>query len=120
MRDERGILEALLSDGRYLLSLTGVALVLSGAFAILQSSSGHFLPHDAQALGFDAKRLADVANYRVVGFMFHDRVAFGGTLLAIGLAYWFLAEFRCAPARHGPGGLSVSPGSADSQASCAI
>jgi hypothetical protein len=25
--------------------------------------------------------------------MFHDRVAFGGTLLAIGCAYWFLAEF---------------------------
>jgi hypothetical protein len=25
--------------------------------------------------------------------MFHDRVAFGGTLLAIGFAYWYLAEF---------------------------
>jgi hypothetical protein len=30
--------------------------------------------------------------------MFHDRVAFGGTLLAIGIAYWWLAEF---PLREG-------------------
>ncbi len=31
--------------------------------------------------------------FRVVRFMFHDRVAPGATLLAIGFAYWFLAEF---------------------------
>src|SRR5437773_12062602 len=93
MQDERGLLDALLSDGRFLLSLTGFVLALSGGFAIFQSVSGHFLPHDAEALGFDAKHLAEVANRRVVSFMFHDRVAFGGTLLAIGFAYWFLAEF---------------------------
>src|SRR5262249_25946333 len=44
-------------------------------------------------LGFDAQHLAAIANPHVSGFMFHDRVAFGGTLLAIGFAYWFLAEF---------------------------
>jgi hypothetical protein len=93
MRDNRGILEALLGDGRFLLSLTGFVLALSGGFAIVQSLSGHFLPHDTQALGFDAQALAAAANHRVVYFMFHDRVAFGGTLLAIGFAYWFLAEF---------------------------
>jgi hypothetical protein len=93
MRDDRGIPEALLSDGRFLLSLTGFVLVLSGGFAILQSLSGYFLPQDVHALGFDAQHLAAAANLRVVYFMFHDRVAFGGTLLAIGFAYWFLAEF---------------------------
>jgi len=93
MRDNRGILEALLADGRFLLSLTGFVLALSGGFAIVQSLSGHFLPHDTQALGFDARALAEAANHRVVYFMFHDRVAFGGTLLAIGFAYWFLAKF---------------------------
>ena len=51
------------------------------------------LPQDVHALGFDARQLACMANIRVVHFMFHDRVAFGGTLLAIGCAYWFLAEF---------------------------
>jgi len=93
MRDDRGILEALLSDGRFLLSLTSFVLVLSGGFAIFQSFTGYFLPQDVHALGFDAQRLAAMANLHVVKFMFHDRVAFGGTLLAIGLAYWYLAEY---------------------------
>jgi hypothetical protein len=92
-REERGILDALLGDGRLLLSLTGFVLVISGGFAILQSASGYFLPHDVHALGFDAEQLASAANPNVVRFMFHDRVAFGGTLLAIGFAYWFLVEF---------------------------
>jgi hypothetical protein len=91
--DDRGILEALLSDGRFLLSLTGFVLALSGGFAIFQSLTGYFLPHDVHALGFDAQHLASAASSRVVNFMFHDRVAFGGTLLAIGAAYWYLAEF---------------------------
>jgi hypothetical protein len=91
--DDRGILEALLSDGRLLLTLTAFVLTLSGGFAILQSLTGYFLPQDVHALGFDAERLAAMANAQVVKFMFHDRVAFGGALLAIGFAYWYLAEF---------------------------
>ena len=91
--DERGIFEAALGDGRFLLSLTGVILVLSGWFAIFQAVSGHFLPHDVHVLGYDASDLAHAANAKLVHFMFHDRVAFGGTLVAIGLAYWWLAEF---------------------------
>src|SRR5215510_15418262 len=87
MRDDRGLLDALLGDGRFLLSLTGFVLVLSGGFAIFQSITGSFLPHDVHALGFDAQHLG-TAYPRVVNFMFHDRVAFGGTLLAIGSAYW--------------------------------
>ncbi len=93
MRDQRGILEALLSDGRFLLSITGLMLVLSGGFAIFQSLTGYFLPQDVHALGFDANQLAAAANIRVVHFMFHDRVAFGGALMAVGFAYWYLAEF---------------------------
>lgn len=93
MRDDRGLLEALLSDGRLLLTLTAFVLALCGGFAIFQSCTGDFLPHDVRALGFDARLLARAANPRVVSFMFHDRVAFGGTLLGIGVIYWFLAEF---------------------------
>ena len=93
MHDDRGILEALLADGRFLLSLTAFVLVLSGGFAVFQSLTGYFLPQDVHALGFDAQQLARMANPHVVMFMFHDRVAFGGTLLAVGLAYWYLAEF---------------------------
>ena len=93
MRDERGIAEALLGDGRFLLSITGLVLVLSGGFAIFQSLTGYFLPQDVHALGFDAAQLAAAANSRVVRFMFHDRVSFGGALIAVGFAYWYLAEF---------------------------
>lgn len=93
MRDERGLIEAFLADGYLPLSMTGFILLLSGWFAIFQSWTGYFLPQDVHALGFDARQLAGMANIRVVHFMFHDRVAFGGTLLAIGCAYWFLAEF---------------------------
>jgi len=93
MRDDRGLLEALLGDGRFLLSVTGIALLVSGGFAIFQSITGHFLPHDVQALGMDAAGLARAGNPKIVHFMFHDRVAFGGALIAIGAAYWWLAEF---------------------------
>jgi hypothetical protein len=91
--DERGLLAAFLSDGRFLLSITGLMLAISGGFAIFQSLTGYFLPQDVHALGFDASQLAAAANIRVVHFMFHDRVAFGGALIAVGLAYWYLAEF---------------------------
>jgi len=97
-RDNRGLLEALLGDGTFLLSLTGVALLGSGGFAIMQSLSGQLLPHDVQALGMDASTLSRHANLNLLRFMFHDRVAFGGTLLAVGMAYWWLVEF---PLRSG-------------------
>jgi hypothetical protein len=97
MCDDRGLVEAFLADGRSPLSMTGFILLVSGWFAIFQSMTGYFLPHDVHALGFDARELAHAANIRVVHFMFHDRVAFGGTLLAIGCAYWYLAEFPLRP-----------------------
>ena len=96
--NDRGVFEALLGDGRLLLSLTGMALLISGGFAIAQSISGQLLPHDLHALGMDAAALRLQTSANLVRFMFHDRVAFGGTLLAIGIAYWWLAEF---PLREG-------------------
>ena len=69
MRDDRGLLEAFLGDGRVPLATTGLILLLRGWFAIFQSSTGYFLPQDVQALGFDARQLAIAANIRVVHFM---------------------------------------------------
>lgn len=93
MDDQRSLFKVVLGDGRPLLSLTGLALLASGGFVIFQSMAGHLLPHDSQALGMDAAGLSHVANHHLTMFMFHDRVAFGGTLLAIGSAYWWLSEF---------------------------
>ena len=93
MKDERGIVEAILGDGRFLIALTGIALALSGGFAILQSVSGQLLPQDSHAIGMDSMALMHAGNPRLLGFMFHDRVAYGGTLLAIGAGYLWLAGF---------------------------
>lgn len=93
MKDERGLIEAVLGDGRFLIALCGVSLTLSGGFAILQSVSGRLLPHDSYAIGMDAGALIHAGNRHLLGFMFHDRVSYGGSLLAIGGGYLWLADF---------------------------
>jgi hypothetical protein len=91
--DERSLLQTLLGDARFLIGLTGISLALSGGFAVLQSVSGQLLPHDSHAIGMDAMALMQAGNPHLLGFMFHDRVAYGGSLLAIGGGYLWLAEF---------------------------
>ena len=93
MRNDPSLLDVALGDGRFLIALTGIALVLSGGFAILQSVSGQLLPQDSHAIGMDSAALMRAANPRLLGFMFHDRVAYGGTLVSIGTGYLWLAAF---------------------------
>jgi hypothetical protein len=92
-RDRRGLAEALIGDGRPVLTFTGLVLAGCGGFALFQSATGHFLPHDVAFLGMDARALCALQQCRIVHFMFHDRVAFGGVLIAVGLLYAWLAEF---------------------------
>jgi hypothetical protein len=93
---EPGFFAALIKDGRPLLSWTALALLFSGGFALFLSASGQFLPHDMAFLGISAAELRGVAGGRLVSFMFHDRVAFGGSLLAIACLYLWLVEFPLA------------------------
>jgi hypothetical protein len=93
MRDDRSLLEVVLGDGRFLIALTGISLALSGGFAVLQSISGQLLPHDSHAIGMDSSALMRAGNPHLLGFMFHDRVAYGGSLLSIGAGYLWLAAF---------------------------
>jgi hypothetical protein len=81
-----------------LLSLTGLALIVSGGFALFLSATRHFLPHDVQFLGMQPDDLCSLQGCRIVHFMFHDRVSFGGVIFAIGILYLWLAEF---PLKHG-------------------
>jgi hypothetical protein len=97
MRDNRGLAEALVSDGRPLIQCTGLCLVLSGVFALFLSVTGQFLPHDVQFLGMTAEQLCALQQCRIVHFMLHDRVSFGGAIIAVGLIYLWLVEF---PLRH--------------------
>lgn len=70
-----------------------MCLILCGLFALFLSATGHFLPHDVQFLGMEAKELCAINECRIVHFMFHDRVSFGGAIIAIGLLYLWLVEF---------------------------
>lgn len=98
MHDDRSFLGALIGDGRPLIALTGLSLAFSGAFALFLSITRQFLPHDVQFLGMTPNQLCAINECRIVHFMYHDRVSFGGVLIAIGVLYLWLAEF---PLRKG-------------------
>ena len=91
--DRRGLFTALVGDGRPLLTLTALALLFSGGFALFLSVMRQFLPHDLAFLGMTARELCALGDCRVVAFMVHDRATFGGVLLAIGVLYLWLTEF---------------------------
>jgi hypothetical protein len=91
--DPRGLATALIDDGRPLLTFTGLMLVLSGLFALFLSVSGNFLPHDVAYLQMTSGELCSINECRIVHFMFHDRVSFGGSLIAIGTLYLWIVEF---------------------------
>jgi hypothetical protein len=76
-----------------LLILTALILLACGVFAIFQAATGQFLPHDADYLGMTAPQLCAVQGCRVLHFMIHDRISFGGVLVAIGVMYLWLCLF---------------------------
>jgi hypothetical protein len=90
---DAGLLRTLVGDGRSLLALVALALMFSGAFALFLSATGHFLPHDVRFLGMQKEQLCGINQCRIVHFMFHDRVSFGGALIAIGILYLWLLAF---------------------------
>ncbi|MEZ6127592.1 MAG: hypothetical protein R3C59_02855 [Planctomycetaceae bacterium] len=92
-QDRRGLWEAFVGDGRTLISFCGICLALAGLFAIFQSMTGHFLPHDVAYLQMPPEELCGINECRIVHFMIHDRISFGGALVAIAVLYLWLAEF---------------------------
>lgn len=93
MEDRTGLLTALVSDDRPLLVLVALGLMLSGIFAMFLSVTGTFLPHDVSFLGMDPRALCELHQCRIVHFIFHDRVSFGGTLIAVSTLYLWLLAF---------------------------
>ncbi len=91
--DNRGIFEVLIADGRPLLLFSGLAIVLSGVGAIFIAATGHFLPQDVQYLGLTSDQLCQLHQCRIVHFMIHDRISWGGSLIAIGALYMWMVEF---------------------------
>jgi hypothetical protein len=67
-------------------------LIFAGVFALFIAARGEFLPHDVTFLAMTPGELCAVHGCRIVHFMIHDRVAFGGALVAIGVVYlWLVA-----------------------------
>jgi hypothetical protein len=90
--DDRSLVVILVGDGRPLLALFAVGLGLAGLFAWFLSLIGEALPHELRFLGMTLEGLRTVAGGRVADFMTHDRVAFGGTLIAMSVIYlWLVA-----------------------------
>ncbi len=91
--DDRGFLTALLGDGRPALAALALGLIAGGGAALFLAATGHFLPHDEKFLGMTAAELCALHGCRVVHFMVHDRAAFGGVVVAVGVLYLWLVEF---------------------------
>lgn len=98
MDEDDGFLAAIVGDGIPLLVAAAAALVFAGGFAIFLSITGEFLPHDIHYLGMSAADLCKLEHCRLVGFMLHDRAAFGGAIFGLGVMYVWLVVF---PLRHG-------------------
>ncbi|HEV3384839.1 MAG TPA: hypothetical protein VG097_08480 [Gemmata sp.] len=87
-----GLYELLVGDGRPLLAVAALVLIFAGVFALFIAVRGEFLPHDVAFLEMTAPELCAVHGCRIVHFMVHDRVSFGGALIAVGIVYlWLIA-----------------------------
>lgn len=91
--DQAGFLPALVGDGRPLLLAFAGALVFAGGFMLFLAATGELLPQDIHYLGMSAGDLCDLASCRIVDFMVHDRAAFGGTMMGLGVLYAWLTVF---------------------------
>lgn len=108
--DNKGLFDALAGDGRPLLTLTALCLLFSGGFALFLSATGHFLPHDIAYLGMTAEQLCAINQCRVVHFMIHDRVSFGGSLIALSMLYLWMVQFPLSQGQVWPWWLFVITG----------
>lgn len=77
--------------GWRLLAFTGAVLIFSGLLAFLLAATIQLLPPDVHYLGMTVRQLCNKNACRIVHFMAHDRVSFGGSITAIGIIYLWLA-----------------------------
>jgi hypothetical protein len=66
MDDDSGFFETFIADGRSPIKLTALLMMGSGAFALFQGGTGHFLPQDTDYLGMTAAQLCTLHGCRIV------------------------------------------------------
>ncbi len=76
--------------GALMIRFTGWVLIASGLFALILAGTTKLLPPDIHYLGMSMQDLCAQNACRVVHFMAHDRVSFGGSIISIGLIYDYL------------------------------
>jgi dihydroorotate dehydrogenase len=81
-----------------LVFVTGLILIASGIFALVLAATIKLLPYDTAFLQMTMTELCDRNACRIVHFMAHDRVSFGGSIISIGTLYAWLAA---GPLRRG-------------------
>lgn len=80
-----------LGAGPLLVALTGFSLAAAGLFALILAATVKLLPNDIAFLGMTMAQLCERNQCRIVHFMSHDRVAFGGSILSVGMIYVWMA-----------------------------
>jgi dihydroorotate dehydrogenase len=73
------------------LAFTGAVLVGAGVIALGLAATIKLLPYDIHYLGMTVDELCKRNGCRIVHFMAHDRVSFGGAIISIGILYVWLA-----------------------------
>lgn len=81
-----------------LMAFSGWVLIVSGIFALFLAATVKLLPPDIRYLGMTMEELCARHACRIVHFMAHDRVSFGGSIISIGILYVWLASV---PLRQG-------------------
>ena len=91
--ETRTLWAGLIGDGRPALATVGVGLAFAGGLAIYLGLTRQLLPHDLSYLNMTAEAIDGVADGRLMDFMVHDRVSWGGSLVAVGVMYLWLTAF---------------------------
>jgi dihydroorotate dehydrogenase len=84
--------------GAQMIFATGAILIASGIAALVLAATVQLFPYDVTYLRMTVADLCDRNACRIVHFMAHDRVSFGGATSAIGVLYTWLAA---SPLRRG-------------------
>ncbi|MGZ6142831.1 MAG: hypothetical protein ACXWLM_05810 [Myxococcales bacterium] len=91
------------------LAICGLGLIAAGCAACAIALTVQLLPHDVRWLGMTARQLCDLHACRIVHFMVHDRISFGGSLVAAGLTWvWIAARPLARGERWAFGALAAS------------
>lgn len=72
--------------------LLGVGMIIGGVLAWIIAVTTVLLPYDEAYLGMTREAIQEL-NPKLLSFMSHDRVTLAGTMISIGIIYFFLGRF---------------------------